>query len=89
MFSSDVHELLLYLVRIKYLYNQLISRYYLVHSKFANLSNNWLLQQNNDYLIYLKDHEIVNKEIEKLKLKRIRHKLNKRLIRKRLLKKLY
>jgi len=89
LFSSDVHELLLYLVRIKYLYNQLISRYYLVHSKFANLSNNWLLQQNNDYLIYLKDHEIVNKEIEKLKLKRIRHKLNKRLIRKRLIKKLY
>jgi hypothetical protein len=40
LFSSDECELLLYLVRIKYLYNQLVNRYYIVHSKFANLNNN-------------------------------------------------
>ena len=82
LFSSDVHELLLYLVRVKYLYNQLISRYYLVHSKYANLNNNWLVQQNNDNYIYFKDHDIKNKDLEKLKIKRIIHKLNKRLKRK-------
>ena len=37
LFSSDVHELLLYLLRIKNLYLELVNRYYLVYSKFANL----------------------------------------------------
>lgn len=32
-FSSDIHELLLHLLRLKYLYYQLINRYYIVPSK--------------------------------------------------------
>jgi hypothetical protein len=58
----------------------LVNRYYIVHSKFANLNNNWLLQQNIDYFIYLNNYEIENNEIEKLKIKRIKDKLNNRLI---------
>lgn len=36
-FSSDVHELLLHLLRIKYLYYQLLNRYYLVPFKLNKL----------------------------------------------------
>ena len=32
--SADLHELLLHLVRIKYIYNELINRYYVVDTKF-------------------------------------------------------
>ena len=37
LFSSDIHELLLYLLRIKNLYFELVNRYYLVYSKLTNL----------------------------------------------------
>jgi hypothetical protein len=80
LFSSDLHELLLFLVRIKYLYDQLINRYYLAHSKFIKFDNNWLLQQNNDFQIYFKEYKVEDKKMERLKLKRIRYKLNKRFI---------
>jgi hypothetical protein len=29
--STDVHELLLHLVKIKFMYSQLVNRYYVVH----------------------------------------------------------
>ena len=45
LFTSDVHELLLYLLRIKNLYLELINRYYLVYSKFANLKNYYLFNK--------------------------------------------
>jgi hypothetical protein len=77
LFSSDVHELLLYLVRIKYLYNQLINKYYFVHSKFANLKYNWFLHYN-DSQFFFNSHNVQNKEIEKLKIKRIKYIINKR-----------
>ena len=83
LFSSDMQELLLYLMGIKYLYNQLISRYYIVPSKFVNINYNWLLHYNSHSQFYLNDHDIENKHIEKLKLRRIKYKLNKRLKKKR------
>ena|SRR5205814_5482822 len=42
LFTSDVHELLLYLLRIKNLYLELVNRYYLVYSKFANFKYSYL-----------------------------------------------
>ena len=45
-FSSDVHELLLHLLRIKYLYYQLINRYYLVPSKLNRLKYKWYKYSN-------------------------------------------
>jgi hypothetical protein len=36
-FSSDIHELLLHLLRLKYLYYQLLNRYYIVPSKLNKL----------------------------------------------------
>jgi hypothetical protein len=45
-FSSDVHELLLHLLRIKYLYYQLLNRYYLVPSKLNRLRYKWYKYSN-------------------------------------------
>ena len=45
-FSSDVHELLLHLLRIKYLYYQLLNRYYLVPSKLNRLKYKWYKYSN-------------------------------------------
>jgi hypothetical protein len=41
--STDVHELLLHLVRIKNIYTQLINRYYVVNRKLANIKHNYNL----------------------------------------------
>jgi hypothetical protein len=41
--STDVHELLLHLVRIKDLYTQLINRYYVVNSRLAKIKHNYNL----------------------------------------------
>jgi hypothetical protein len=48
LFSSDIHELLLYLLRIKNLYFELVNRYYLVYSKFSNLKNYYLFNKVNN-----------------------------------------
>jgi ABC-type polysaccharide transport system permease subunit len=45
LFTNDIHELLLYLLRIKNLYIELVNRYYLVYSKFANLKNYYLFNR--------------------------------------------
>lgn len=62
LFSSDIHELLLHLLRVKYLYTQLINRFYLVHSKLASLKYKWLLYHGNDNVFYIKDDNIVRKK---------------------------
>ena len=45
-FSSDVHELLLHLLRLKYLYYQLLNRYYIVPSKLNRLKYKWYKYSN-------------------------------------------
>jgi hypothetical protein len=41
--STDVHELLLHLVKIKFLYSQLVNRYYAVNPLINRVKNNYLL----------------------------------------------
>jgi len=48
--SADIHELLLHLVRIKYIYNELINRYYIVDPKLKVI-NYKFGELNNDILI--------------------------------------
>lgn len=66
--STDVHELLLHLVRIKNLYTQLINRYYIVNSRLAKIKHNYNL--------------INLKERLKWKKKKKRHRKNFRFFRK-------
>jgi hypothetical protein len=46
LFASDVHELLLHLLRIKHLYYQLLNRYYLVPLKLNKLKYKWYKYYN-------------------------------------------
>jgi hypothetical protein len=48
LFTSDVHELLLHLLRIKYLHSQLVNRYYMVPYQLANLKYNLEVNMNKD-----------------------------------------
>ena len=50
LISSDVHELLLYLIQVKDLYTQIIDRYYKVNYKLANLD----LIKSTDIMKYVK-----------------------------------
>jgi len=45
--STDLHELLLHLVRIKDLYTQLMNRYYIIHRGFNYIKNNYLPKSIN------------------------------------------
>jgi len=72
LFSSDIHELLLYLLRIKNLYFELVSRYYLVYSKFSNLKYYYSIKKTNK-LIWIR------KKIKKRKkLKKFLYKIKQR-----------
>jgi hypothetical protein len=68
LFSNDVHELLLYLLRIKNLYFELVNRYYLVYSKFASLKYYYLINKTNK-LIWIKRNmkrrKILKRKIQK------------------------
>jgi hypothetical protein len=50
LFSSDIHELLLYFLRIKNLYFELVNRHYLVYSKFSNLKYYSLYSKVNKFI---------------------------------------
>jgi hypothetical protein len=65
--STDVHELLLHLVRIKTLYMQLITRYYAIHPYFNTIKNQYLLKSVNQ--IY-KD-QTFNKRKRKIKSRKL------------------
>ena len=70
LFTSDVHELLLHLLRIKYLYSQLVNRYYMVPYQLANLKYNIEVNMNNDKeYFYLQKQE--KKKVQKIKKKNI------------------
>jgi hypothetical protein len=72
LFSSDIHELILYILRIKNLYSELVNRYYLVYSKFANLNSYYLFNKVNK-IIKLKKN-IKRRKISKRFINKIRRK---------------
>jgi hypothetical protein len=47
IFSTDLRELLLHLVRIKFLYLQLINRFYIVNPYFNYIKNNYIIKSVN------------------------------------------
>lgn len=57
LFSVDLRELLLHLIKIKHLYYQLINRYYVIETKLVNINNNYYLKSINN-----KIHEFNNKK---------------------------
>jgi hypothetical protein len=59
LISSDVHELLLYLIQVKDLYTQIIDRYYNVNSKLTNLD----LIKSTDKMKYVKKTNYSNKRL--------------------------
>ena len=63
LLSNDIHELLLYLLRVKNLYFELVNRYYLVYSKFAKLKNYYLFNRTNK-LIWIKKNIKGRKKIK-------------------------
>jgi hypothetical protein len=72
LFSSDIHELLLYILRIKNLYSELVNRYYLVYSKFANLNYYYLFNKVNKFIRLKKN--IKRRKISKRFINKIRRK---------------
>jgi len=71
LFSSDIHELLLYLLRIKNLYFELVNRYYLVSSKFSNLKNYYLYSKVNKPIWIRKRKKIKIRQKSKIILSKI------------------
>jgi hypothetical protein len=51
IFSTDLRELLLHLVRIKFLYSQLINRFYVVNPYFNYIKNNYMIKSPNQKVI--------------------------------------
>ena len=62
--STDLHELLLHLVKIKYLYNELINRYYNINPYINTIKNEFLLKPL--------DEDIKNSNRTKYKIKKIK-----------------
>jgi len=51
VFSTDLRELLLHLVKIKYIYSQLINRFYIVNPYFIYIKNNYIIKSPNKNII--------------------------------------
>ena len=71
LFSSDIHELLLYLLGIKNLYLELVNRYYLVSSKFSNLKNYYLYSKVNKPIWIRKIKKLKIRKKSKINLSKI------------------
>lgn len=92
LFSSDVHELLLYLLRVKNLYYELVNRHYIVYSKLANLKYNSLINNVNKPIWIrkkVKRRRYLKRFIYKIKQKRDITFINKYKLKKNLVKKYY
>jgi hypothetical protein len=65
--SADLHELLLHLVKIKYLYNELINRYYIINPYLNRFRYNYPLLPL-DKIIPFSKRKISNRKISKRKI---------------------